>query len=130
MHDHRQTRSFALTENCVHLAGDGRMRPVASRRRILPGLSDGSVLALSRVISPADVHYPVWEMHPGGDELLLLTSGVLSVEVREDGAERIVPLRPEAAFIVAAGVWHRLIVHQPSQLMAITPRHNTVHRRD
>jgi hypothetical protein len=51
------------------------------------------------------------------------------VEFREGEMERTAPLAPQAAFIVAAGIWHRLIVHEPSVLIAITPRRNTAHEK-
>jgi quercetin dioxygenase-like cupin family protein len=92
------------------------------------GSIDGRMLALYHVSGPDDVHYPAWEMHPEGDELLIVATGSLSVEFRDDAMERA-PLSPETAVIVPAGIWHRLVVHEPSVLIAITPRHNTVHER-
>ena len=92
-----------------------------------PALADGRILAVHTVTTPQDVHYPIWEMHPEGDELLVLLSGLLSVEYRRNDETRTAPLPPLSAFIVPAGIRHRLIVEAPSTLMAITPRHNTVH---
>jgi mannose-6-phosphate isomerase-like protein (cupin superfamily) len=89
-------------------------------------LKDGRTLALYHVNNARDVHYPNWEMHPEGDELLILASGSLSVEIREG---ETAPLPPQAAFIVPAGTWHRLIVHEPSVLIAVTTRRNTIHEK-
>ncbi len=125
-----------LQDHCIYLARDGALRSYAKTVEFFrssgksPELMDGRMLALYRVNSPRDVHHPDWEMHPAGDELLILASGALSVDAREGATERTAPLPPQAAFIVPAGVWHRLIVHEPSVLIAITPRHNTVHDRD
>jgi mannose-6-phosphate isomerase-like protein (cupin superfamily) len=94
-----------------------------------PAFADGRVLALHHASGPHDVHYPTWEMHPEGDELLILLSGSLSVELREEETERTAPLSPQAALVVPAGVWHRVIVHEPSVLIAVTPCHNTVHEK-
>jgi mannose-6-phosphate isomerase-like protein (cupin superfamily) len=126
---------LGLQDNCIYLARDGAVRSYAKAAEFFsnagqkPELADGRVLALYHVICPEDVHYPIWEMHPEGDELLIVASGSLSVEFREGEMERTVLLPPQAAFIVPAGVWHRLIVREPSILIAITPRHNTVHER-
>ncbi|WGS54142.1 cupin domain-containing protein [Paraburkholderia sp. D15] len=90
-------------------------------------LMDGRMLALYRVNDSNDVHYPVWEMHPEGDELLVVADGSMSVELRDGEASGLTRLSPHAAFVVPAMTWHRLIVHEPSVLMVITPRHNTVH---
>jgi mannose-6-phosphate isomerase-like protein (cupin superfamily) len=123
--------AFGLQDSCVYLARNGAMRAYAKTAEFFgevcknPDLMDGRVLALYRVNGPQDVHYPAWEMHPAGDELLILASGSLSVEFREGGTE--MPLPPQAAVIVPTGIWHRLIVHEPSVLIAITPRQNTIH---
>jgi len=135
LQDHHEVPSaLGLRDNCIYLAPDGTMQPYATGTAFLksattdPELMDGRTLALRTVSGPQDVHYPAWEMHPDGDELLILTSGSLSVELREEAVGRA-PLSPHAAFIVPAGVWHRLIVHEPSVLIAITPRHNTAHAK-
>jgi len=92
-------------------------------------LMDGRTLAHYHVNGPHDVHYPVWEMRPEGDELLIVASGSLSVEFRTGETARTAPFPREAAVIVPAGMWHRLIVHEPSVLIAITTRRNTVHEK-
>jgi mannose-6-phosphate isomerase-like protein (cupin superfamily) len=124
---------FELDDSCIFVAPDGAMRPYAKTAEFFresgnsPEMRHGRTLALYRVSSPHDVHYPIWEIHPEGDELLIVVSGSLSVDLREGEKERTAPLPPQAAFIVRAGVRHRLIVHEPSVLIAITPRHNTIH---
>ncbi len=136
-HDRQSPAALGLKDNCIYLARDGVMRSYAKTAEFfgsvgkIPELKDGLTLALFHANGPHDVHYPVWEMHPDGDELLIVASDSLSVEFREEGREegmvRTAPLPPRAAFIVTAGIWHRLIVHEPSVLFAITPRHNTLH---
>jgi mannose-6-phosphate isomerase-like protein (cupin superfamily) len=134
-HRRREPAALDLQNNCIYLARDRAMRPYAKTAGFFrnaskdPGLMDGRILALHHVADPRDVHYPTWEMHPEGDELLILASGSLSVEFREAEKERTAPLPPQTAFIVPAGTRHRLIVHEPSVLIAITPRHNTVHEK-
>jgi hypothetical protein len=43
---------------------------------------DGRTLALYCTNSPDDLHYPVWEMHPEGDELLILASRLYEKRVQ------------------------------------------------
>jgi hypothetical protein len=136
LHRHHQGLvALGLQDNCIYLARDGVMRAYAKTAEFLmktgnsPELMDGRTLTLYHVNDPDDVHYPIWEMRPEGDELRILASGSLSVEFREGEMERTAPLPPQAAFIVPAGIWHRLIVHEPCGLIAITPRHNTVHEK-
>lgn len=127
--------ALGLRDNCIYLARDGAIRSYAKAAEFLedagrnPELMDGRMLALYHVNGPHEVHYPTWEMHPEGDELLILASGSLSVEFRKGEMERTAPLPPQSAFIVPARMWHRLIVHEPSMLIAITPLHNTAHEK-
>jgi hypothetical protein len=131
----RNPTSISLPDHCIFLARNSSIRSYAKTAEFFrnagadPDLMDGRVLALYHVNTPQDVHYPIWEMHPEGDELLILSSGFVSLEFRDKGTEQTVPLPPQSAFIVPAGIWHRLVVHEPSVLIAITARHNTAHER-
>ena len=69
------------------------------------------------------------ERHPDGDELLFLVSGRVTLHLEEDGEERLVDLGPGEAFIVPRGVWHRVVLSEPSQLVHITPGPRGDHRR-
>ncbi|WP_051980665.1 hypothetical protein [Burkholderia sp. 9120] len=131
---HDGPTALHLNDTCIFLARDGTVRSYAKTAETLrksgsdPELTDGRMLAMFHVSSPRDVHYPTWEMHPDGDELLILASGSLSVEVRDGKTICSARLPSQAAFVVPAAQWHRLIVHEPSVLIAITPRRNTVHQ--
>lgn len=132
---HDRPSALCLQDNCIHLARNGTLRSHAKNAEIFrnpskyPELMEGRLLVLHHVSGPQDVHYPIWEMHPAGDELLILSSGSLAVEFRSTDMQRV-PLTLQTALIVPAGIWHRLIVHEPSVLIAITPRQNTVHEKD
>lgn len=61
------------------------------------------------------------EMHPDADEVLFLISGRVDVVLEEDGAESSVEVLPGQAVVVPRGVWHRVLVREPSQLLHVTP---------
>ena len=65
------------------------------------------------------------EMHPDGDEILLVLAGVL--EVRMDDAEPVT-LEAGDGFIVPKGVFHRVKMIEPAKLIHITPGPNGEHR--
>jgi mannose-6-phosphate isomerase-like protein (cupin superfamily) len=109
-------RSYPRTADFLRIAGAN------------PELAEGRVLALFDVKTPEDVHYPIWEMHPEGDELLVLASGSLTAECRDASGTANAALRPRSAIVIPAGTWHRLVVHEASTLIAITPRHGTIHK--
>jgi len=60
------------------------------------------------------------EMHPDGDEVLYLISGHVNV-VFEDPSFDDVDMRPGDGLIVPQGVWHRVDILEPSQIMYATP---------
>lgn len=69
-----------------------------------------------------------WEMHPDGDEALTLLSGQFDIVLDEAGGERIIPLTPGKSAIVPQGVWHRMVIHEPGELLFLTPGDATQHR--
>jgi mannose-6-phosphate isomerase-like protein (cupin superfamily) len=75
------------------------------------------------------VHSDVWELHPLGDELLCLLSGMITVHLRSPANEATTTttLHAGTCYVVPAGVWHRLTVEEPGDLVAITPRASTAH---
>jgi mannose-6-phosphate isomerase-like protein (cupin superfamily) len=74
------------------------------------------------------------ELHPDGDELLYLISGHVEVVFEEDGTpdrvgvERSVTVQAGQAIVVPAGVWHRVVVTEPAQMIHITPGPGSDHR--
>lgn len=69
-----------------------------------------------------------WEMHPMGDEILVLQAGRLDVVFDEVGGLRVVALQAGETCVVPRGVWHRQVVHSASSLIAITFGEGTRHR--
>ena len=68
------------------------------------------------------------EMHPDGDELLFLVSGKLTVVLEDQDPPRHVELTPGQAVVVPRGIWHRVLIVEPSQLVHVTPGPGGEHR--
>ena len=68
------------------------------------------------------------EMHPDGDELLILVSGHVVVVLEEDAGKHRVELRAGQALVVPRGVWHRVELQEKSQLVHVTPGPGGEHR--
>jgi mannose-6-phosphate isomerase-like protein (cupin superfamily) len=77
---------------------------------------------------PITQDIPLWEVHPSGDEFLYLLSGRMACILEELHGEKIVELRAGEACIVPQGVWHRLLVREPGDLLFLTPAEGTMHR--
>jgi mannose-6-phosphate isomerase-like protein (cupin superfamily) len=132
---HHSTEALKLSDVRIHMGDGPQMRPLAvtpdfwQRIAADPELAGGRLLGFYRANEPADLHADIWEMHPEGDELLVLFSGVLDIELEGPDGRRTVGLSPRTAFIVPAGVWHRLLLREPSTLVVITHREGTEHRK-
>lgn len=67
------------------------------------------------------------EMHPDGDEVLYLISGRVRV-VFLDSAEDDIDVRPGDGLVVPKGMWHRVDILEPSQIVYLTPGPNNEYR--
>jgi mannose-6-phosphate isomerase-like protein (cupin superfamily) len=124
------TSSFDPASTYVGLAPSGS----ASRIEVTPefwgtidtraDLADGRLVAV--FACAADWRH--WEMHPHGEEVLVLLSGSITMIFEENGVERDVALQQGRACIVPRGTWHRAIVAVAGQLLAITYGRGTEHR--
>jgi mannose-6-phosphate isomerase-like protein (cupin superfamily) len=116
----------------VHLREDGRAVPVAWTPDVFRTLETGDrdrVVGAKHGAVPADFHADEWEMHPGGDEVLYLLAGAVDVVLDGSDGTRTFGLQGGQVCLVPRGVWHRLILRQPSDLLFITPVRGTRHRR-
>ena len=73
-------------------------------------------------------HDSHWEMHPDGDEVLVGLSGSVEIILDLDDEPETVTLAAGQMCIVPRGVWHRLVVNEPGQLLFATPGPTTQHR--
>jgi mannose-6-phosphate isomerase-like protein (cupin superfamily) len=69
-----------------------------------------------------------WEMHPAGDEVLVLLEGVMTMILDGGGGERKIPMSAGTTLVVPAGTWHRALVAEPGHLLALTFGKGTQHR--
>ena len=69
-----------------------------------------------------------WEMHPAGDEIVVLFAGAFDLVLDAGGEKRTVALCGRAACIIPRGAWHTANVHEPSEALFITRGAGTEHR--
>jgi mannose-6-phosphate isomerase-like protein (cupin superfamily) len=69
-----------------------------------------------------------WEIHPKGDEVLVLIGGSLRVIFDRDGREEAHDMTPGATLIVPAGVWHRAVNQRDARMLFMTYGEGTQHR--
>lgn len=69
-----------------------------------------------------------WEMHPEGYELVVCTSGSMTLVQQVDGDEVRTTLGPGEYAINEPGVWHTADVNSPATVMFVTAGLGTQHR--
>ena len=70
-----------------------------------------------------------WEMHPGGDELVVLLSGAVEMVLDEGGTHRRVTLSTAGEFVVVPrGTWHTARTSVPASMLFVTPGEGTQNR--
>ena len=121
---------FDLDSTYLHLPDGPAMSPVPVDEKFWAEINTRADIQDGRLVmlfhSAED--WGNWEMHPAGDELVYLLNGAVDLILEQPDGEAVVELRDRAACIVPAGIWHRAIVHQPSNLLHITRGAGTKHR--
>ena len=135
----RSDTSFDLTNTYVFLQDGGQAPMVqvteAFWRDLMSGnpTSPGAVLVASgagwlTAVYRFERDTPTWEMHPAGDELLVLLSGAIDIVLEVEGTNRVVELKEGASCLVPRGTWHKQVVRVPGRELAITYGKGTQHR--
>lgn len=125
----RPPRGFDLGTTFVHLEDEGAATPLAVSEdfwsEMDPRLTRGRLV--SRFRSESD--WPNWEMHPSGDELILLLSGrMIFIMEATDGSIERAELAAGDAILVPRGTWHTADVPELADALFVTPGCGTRHR--
>jgi mannose-6-phosphate isomerase-like protein (cupin superfamily) len=113
----------------IALRRDGTSEAIATSGR--PVRLDGFTFGVSSIESNPPHG---GEMHPDGDELLYLVSGSLDLIVEEGGTDEHVGTETRTRFeagtavMVPKGLWHRVEINEPCQLVHVTPGPGDGHR--
>lgn len=67
------------------------------------------------------------EMHPDGDEVLYLISGRVRVVFPDDPIDDL-DVNPGDGLVIPKGMWHRVDILEPSQIVYLTPGPNNEYR--
>ncbi|GAB3029811.1 cupin domain-containing protein [Bowmanella dokdonensis] len=70
-----------------------------------------------------------WEIHPQGDEIVMLLSGRVTLLLDRPQGEQKIPLsQPGDYVIVPKNTWHTAHTDTPTRLLFITPGQDTGHK--
>ena len=73
-------------------------------------------------------NWPTWEVHPNGDEMVVLMDGETDlVLANEDGSETVMHVsEPGDYVIIPKGSWHTARPSKPTSMLFITPGEGTL----
>jgi mannose-6-phosphate isomerase-like protein (cupin superfamily) len=126
----RAMSSFDLAATYVCLDPSGAASTIEVTPDFWATIGQREDLVEGRLVASfaCDADWPHWEMHPHGEEVLVLLAGRMTFVLDDGRAEKRVQLTPGRACIVPRGVWHRAEVPEASQLLGITYGRGTEHR--
>ncbi|MGZ5036483.1 MAG: cupin domain-containing protein [Usitatibacter sp.] len=76
-----------------------------------------------------DSDWPTWEMHPEGDEVVVLLSGAADMVLDQAEGHRTTSLTQPGSFvIVPKATWHTARISTPTSMLFVTPGEGTQNR--
>src|SRR5262249_28459659 len=117
-------------ETFVHLKDLGQAAPLQVGPEFWETIDTRSELQLGRLLGAFKLEkdMPHWEMHPAGDELLVALGGEFEILLQDARGDAVVELKSGSAFLVPFGVWHRVRVKTPGEMLFVTPGKGTQQR--
>ena len=78
-----------------------------------------------------DEDWPTWEIHPAGDEFVILVSGDADLVLATPGGDETIRMTEPGTFvIVPRDTWHTARIRRHTVMMFITPGEGTVNREE
>jgi len=120
--------ALELERTYLSLDGQGQVRthPVAGFWESVDHNPDLLGTLVAGFVSTED--WPHWEMHPAGEEVLVLIEGRMTLILDEPAGERRLEMAPGSTCVVPRGVWHRALVPETSRFIGLTYGAGTTHR--
>lgn len=73
--------------------------------------------------------WPLWEMHPMGDEIVILLKGSIELLLEKQSGQKSLPLQRSGEWVlVPKGTWHTARVTALCTVLFITAGEGTLHR--
>ena len=127
--------AFDLSTTHVHLGLGARATPIPDfewspeflARYAAEHVGDGDEGRLV-LAGTSDSSWTSWERHPAGEELVVVTSGRLTLIQELEGGERRVEMHAGEAIVNPRNVWHTADIDEPVQTLFVTPGLGTEHR--
>jgi len=120
---------FDLENTYLALDGKGGVIPMPVTDDFWMRIDDSPAATRSMMaIYLVEADWPQWEMHPHGEEVLVLLDGRLDMQMDDGAAQYTAEMHAGTTLIVPAGTWHRALVRAPGKLLGFTYGPGTEHR--
>jgi mannose-6-phosphate isomerase-like protein (cupin superfamily) len=124
---------FQLATTCLRLRSDVSIEPLPLNAAFWPRLMSGQLGTFHNEYLVTtfgyDRNWPNWEMHPNGDEVVLLLEGRTTMVLELDGREQLVELGESGSYVlVPRGTWHTARTGNACRMLFITAGEGTQHR--
>ena len=121
-------RPIELTDTYVHLEAGPGVQIVPVDDQFWTTIDQRADLHTGRLVmaSVMSDDWDMWEMHPAGDELILVTEGTVRVHV--DHGEPPTIVGAPNLVVMPAGTWHTMDIVEPARVVTITWGAGTEHR--
>jgi mannose-6-phosphate isomerase-like protein (cupin superfamily) len=128
-----QTGPFNLASTFLRLRPDASVEPLPVDASFWQNLSTGKLGDFRNeylvTLHSYDRDWPMWEMHPNGDEIVCLISGATTFILDLPGGQKRVELTEAGSYvIVPKGTWHTSRVDGRCCVLFITAGEGTEHR--
>jgi len=124
---------YDLATTCLRLRNDTSIEPLHVDDTFWPRLMSGALGTFHHEYLVTtfgyDKNWPNWEMHPNGDEIVLLLDGRTTMVLEIDGREQRIDLAVSGGYVlVPRGTWHTARTSTPCRMLFITAGEGTQHR--
>lgn len=128
-----QTTAFDLSATYLRLRPDASVEPLAVDNTFWQRISSGQLGDFHNEFLVAggnyDKDWPMWEMHPNGDEVVYLLAGSATFVLQHaQGTVSVELKKPGEYLIVPKGTWHTAKFREATQMLFVTPGEGTQHR--
>lgn len=122
-----------LTETYIHLATGPGVAEIPVDDTFWATVDERTELHTGRLVMAGETttDWDGWEMHPDGDELIIVTSGAIRLHVdhpERPDLETPVDVAAPNMVVMPAGAWHTVDVIEPARVMTVTWGRGTGHR--
>ncbi len=124
--------AFDISRTFVRLDADGGASSFGVTREVWS--AGGAASTYDRVMgtfafeTDEDLHRDQAEMHPAGDEVLVVLEGAITVVLEHESGPEPVHIDAGQAAVVPQGLFHHLEVRTPGRLLFVNSRRDMQHR--